>query len=52
MNTTVRQLIHRKGNAVWAVQLDSTVFDALTFMAELCPQSDPERQIVPRDNCR
>ena len=34
MNTTVRQLIHRKGNAVWAVQLDSTVFDALTFMAE------------------
>lgn len=34
MNTTVRQLIHRKGNAVWAIQLDSTVFDALTFMAE------------------
>ena len=34
MNTTVRQLIDRKGNAVWATRPDSTVFDALTLMAE------------------
>ena len=34
MNTTVRQLIQRKGSAVWAVKPDETVFDALTLMAE------------------
>lgn len=32
MNTTVRQLIHRKGNAVWSTQPDTTVFEALTLM--------------------
>lgn len=34
MNTTVRQLIHRKGNDVWTIQQESSVFEALTLMAE------------------
>ncbi len=34
MNTTVRQLIHRKGNTVWSAQQDETVFDALALMAQ------------------
>ena len=34
MNTTVRQLIQRKGNDVWTVKPDQTVFDALSLMAE------------------
>ena len=34
METTVRQLINRKGNTVWAVQPDDTVFEALTIMAD------------------
>jgi CBS domain-containing protein len=34
MSTTVKQLINRKGNHVWATQPDSTVFDALVLMAE------------------
>ena len=34
METTVRQLINRKGNAVWHTQPDVTVFEALSLMAE------------------
>ena len=34
METMVKQLISRKGNTVWAVRPDETVFDALTLMAE------------------
>ena len=34
METTVRQLINRKGNAVWSSQPDATVFEALSLMAE------------------
>ena len=34
METTVRQLINRKGNAVWSTQSDATVFEALSIMAE------------------
>jgi len=34
METTVRQLINRKGNAVWYTQADATVFEALSLMAE------------------
>jgi CBS domain-containing protein len=34
MDTTVRQLINRKGNAVWSTQPDATVFEALSLMAE------------------
>ena len=34
MQTTVRQLISRKGNAIWATQPDATVFEALKLMAE------------------
>ena len=34
METTVRQLINRKGNAVWSTQPDATVFEALSLMAE------------------
>jgi CBS domain-containing protein len=34
MDTTVRQLIHRKGTEIWATQPDSTILDALTLMAE------------------
>ena len=34
METTVRQLVNRKGNAVWSTQSDATVFEALSLMAE------------------
>ena len=34
METTVRQLINRKGDAVWFTQPDATVFEALSLMAE------------------
>lgn len=34
METNVRQLINRKGNAVWSTQPDATVFEALSIMAE------------------
>jgi CBS domain-containing protein len=34
METTVRQLINRKGNLVWSTQPDAMVFDALKLMAE------------------
>ena len=34
MNTTVKQLIQRKGNQIWSVQPDTIVFDALYYMAE------------------
>jgi CBS domain-containing protein len=34
MDVTVQQLIARKGNTIWATKPDSTVFEALTLMAE------------------
>ena len=34
MNTTVKQLIQRKGSQVWAVQPETTVLEALTLMAD------------------
>lgn len=34
METTVRQLINRKGSTVWSTQPDATVFEALSIMAE------------------
>ena len=34
METTVKQLINRKGNVVWSTQPYATVFEALTLMAE------------------
>ena len=34
MDTTVKQLINRKGNKVWKTQPDDTVFNALFLMAE------------------
>ena len=33
MDTTVRQLINRKGNEIWAAQPDTTVLEALNLMA-------------------
>ena len=33
MNITVRQLLYRKGDQIWAIQQNSTVFDALELMA-------------------
>jgi len=34
MQTTVRQLINRKGNAVWATEPSASVYKALQLMAE------------------
>jgi len=34
MQTTVRQLINRKGNKIWSTQSDAKVFAALELMAE------------------
>ena len=34
MQTTVRQLIGRKGNSIWSTQPDAMVFEALEQMAE------------------
>lgn len=34
MQTTVRQLINRKGNEVFSIQSDATIFEALELMAE------------------
>jgi CBS domain-containing protein len=34
MDTTVRQLINRKGNEIWAAQPDTTVLEALNLMAD------------------
>jgi len=34
METTVRQLINKKGNNVWSIQFNATVFEALELMAE------------------
>ena len=34
METTVRQLINRKGHSIWSIQQEKTVFDALSLMAE------------------
>jgi CBS domain-containing protein len=34
MQTTVRQLINRKGNAVWATKPGASVYEALQLMAE------------------
>jgi CBS domain-containing protein len=33
-NTTVKQILERKGYEVWALEPDTTVLDALAFMAE------------------
>ena len=34
METTVRQLINRKGHSIWSIQQNKTVFEALELMAE------------------
>jgi CBS domain-containing protein len=34
VQTSVRQLINRKGNTIWSTRPDATVFDALGLMAE------------------
>jgi len=34
METTVRQLLNRKGHQIWAIQSNKTVFEALELMAE------------------
>lgn len=34
METTVRQLINRKGHTVWFIRSEKTVFEALELMAE------------------
>lgn len=34
MDSTVRQILHTKGSEVWSVLPDTTVFEALLFMAE------------------
>jgi len=32
--TTVAQVLHEKGNAIWSISPDATVYDALKLMAE------------------
>lgn len=34
MMTTIRQMLDRKGREIWSVTPETTVFDALTLMAE------------------
>ena len=34
MKTTIRQMLERKGRDVWSVKPDTTVYDALTLMAD------------------
>ncbi len=34
MDTTVRQLINKKGNEVWSIQADATIFEALELMSD------------------
>ena len=57
--TNIRQLLQNKGSDVWSVSPDSSIFDALTLMAEkisvLCWSSIPRsswayslKEIMPR----